>query len=131
MYANADGIMLCYNTTDESSLEFFKDLVDSLNDIINDPSKNGLDIMLIGNKSDLNHNTNIEELVAIFSKKNNYFSMKTSAKNKNNVNEAFQNLTGKILNRINKIENKENVGFIKNILNFISNLCPCLNGYLS
>ena len=108
-YKGAKCIIICYDITQENS---FNNVKNWLNEI--EKNVNGIFIILVGNKCDLNDNRTISyENAEIFAKENNMFYIETSAKNNINVSKLFEIIADKIA-LINNDEDNINIDISKN-----------------
>jgi len=102
-FHKADGIVLVYDVTNDQS---FKNISRWMEDI-KSQSKEGVDVILVGNKVDL------EEKRQVSSSRGQSLAdqyglvyFETSAKINQNVYESFQELTKRVLQRMSKEESK-------------------------
>ncbi len=108
-YKGAKCIIICYDITEENSFNNVKNWLSEI-----EKNVNGIFIILVGNKCDLNDNRKITyENAEIFAKENNMFYIETSAKNNINVNKLFDIIADKIA-LINKDEDNCNIDISKN-----------------
>lgn len=96
-YRGAIGALLVYDITNSSSFEnlptWLKDSLDATNQNIG--------LVLVGNKSDLESERQVNKEVAKnFAKENNLLFLETSAKSGTNIEKIFQILSEKILAKI-------------------------------
>ena len=118
-YKGAKCIIICYDITQENS---FNNVKNCLNEI--EKNVNGIFIILVGNKCDLNDNRTISyENAEIFAKENNMFYIETSAKNNINVSKLFEIIADKIA-LINNDEDNNNIDINKN--NNYNYNCGCI-----
>ena len=100
-YKKADCCLLVY---DISKRESFEQCVNYYNKNIKDKCKINIPVILLGNKTDLEHLRKVSsEEGANFSQHNNYLFMETSCLNNTNVADAFETLI-----EITNIESKKN-----------------------
>ena len=100
-YKKADCCLLVY---DISKRESFEQCVNYYNKNIKEKCKKNIPVILLGNKTDLEHLRNVSsEEGANFSQQNNYLFMETSCLNNTNVADAFETLI-----EITNIESKKN-----------------------
>lgn len=105
-YRNCTGVLLMYDITCRNS---FDNIQSWLNEIYNytsyDNITNKVPIILIGNKVDLVHKRDVTfEEGCELAKKNDILFIETSVKNLYNVNEAIQQLSQCILDKIDNNE---------------------------
>ena len=107
-YKGAKCIIICYDITEENSFNNVKNWLSEI-----EKNVNGIFIILVGNKCDLNDNRKISyENAESFAKENNMFYIETSAKNNVNVNKLFDIIADKIA-LINKDEDNCNIDINK------------------
>ena len=97
-YKGANGAMVLYDIT--SSISFTS--VDRWMKELRDNTDPNLVIMLIGNKSDLQNRSVDIESAKQYAEKNNLLFFETSALQKTNVDEAFQQLISTIIDSYSK-----------------------------
>ena len=103
-YRQADCCLLVYDITDEYS---FDEIKDYFNDRIKELCKENIQVILLGNKTDLEDKRKIpSEEGAKFCLENGYIFMETSCLKNTNVADAFETLI-EITNR-EMIKNKNN-----------------------
>lgn len=91
---SADGFLVCFDLTSESTLE---NVTNWINSIKNTARKNA-SMLIIGNKSDLNEDREVStEQGKQFAAKNGIDYLETSSKMHIGVDEAFETLVKKIL----------------------------------
>lgn len=96
-YRGAIGALLVYDITNANS---FENLPSWLKDSL-DATNQNIGIVLVGNKSDLETEREVNKEVAKnFAKENNLLFLETSAKNGTNVEKIFQILSEQILAKI-------------------------------
>ena len=107
-YKGSKCIVICYDITEENSFNNVKNWLSEI-----EKNVNGIFIILVGNKCDLNDNRKISyENAESFAKENNMFYIETSAKNNVNVNKLFDIIADKIA-LINKDEDNCNIDINK------------------
>ena len=107
-YKGSKCIVICYDITEENSFNHVKNWLSEI-----EKNVNGIFIILVGNKCDLNDNRKISyENAESFAKENNMFYIETSAKNNVNVNKLFDIIADKIA-LINKDEDNCNIDINK------------------
>lgn len=104
-YKGANGAMVLYDIT--SSISFTS--VDRWMKELRDNTDPNLVIMLIGNKSDLQNRSVDIESAKQYAEKNNLLFFETSALQKTNVDEAFQQLISTIIDSYSKTAMNGNV----------------------
>ncbi|KAJ3431019.1 ras-related protein rab-21 [Anaeramoeba flamelloides] len=107
-YRKANGALLVYDTTDSSTLDRVEDWIAELRNILGD----NVEIVIVGNKYDLKKKQQVDEEKALeITKSVNGEHFFSSAKTGKNVNEAFQELTKKMIksskNKKSKIKQKK------------------------
>ena len=108
-YKGAKCIVICYDITEENSFNNVKNWLSEI-----EKNVNGIFIILVGNKCDLNDNRKISyENAESFAKENNMFYIETSAKNNINVSKLFEIIADKIA-LINNDEDNINIDISKN-----------------
>ena len=108
-YKGAKCIIICYDITQENSFNNVKNWLSEI-----EKNVNGIFIILVGNKCDLNDNRKISyENAESFAKENNMFYIETSAKNNINVSKLFEIIADKIA-LINNDEDNINIDISKN-----------------
>lgn len=115
-YRNAHIAILVYDITNKESFLSIDRWIDELNKFAN----NNIIIIIIGNKSDLNHKRQIStKKVKNFADEKNIYFIETSAKNNNNIIELFNHISTLISN--NNIHELEEIILIdkKNNMNYI------------
>ena len=96
---NAEGILLMYDITDRKSFESITNWIED----IKEKKENNFPIILIGNKTDLEHERQVsKEEGEKVAEKYGYIFFETSNKDGINVEESFLNLTYKILEKRGK-----------------------------
>ena len=89
-YHNADGCLLVYDVTNEKS---FEDLENYFLKEIKDNCKPDIQIILLGNKTDLEHQRQVNPDEGVeFAKKNNFIFLETSCLKNTNVADGFETL---------------------------------------
>lgn len=92
-YRGANGVIVVYDITSKRSFENVNRWIKECTD--RNPK---MTIVLVGNKCDLEDKRAVPKNIAEqFAKEHNYFFVETSAKHNTNVNEAFIELTRKML----------------------------------
>ena len=103
-YRKADCCLLVYDITNRKS---FEEIENYFNEKIKEKCKKNIQVILLGNKTDLEDKRQIQaEEGANFSLINNYIFMETSCIKNTNVSDAFETLI-EITNR-EAIKNKNN-----------------------
>lgn len=98
-YRGAVGALLVYDIANDST---FKNLNNWISEMENHADPN-IEVMIIGNKSDLKHMRRVQTEEAMgLAKGKNFSFMETSALNATNVNDAFISLITQIFHRINQ-----------------------------
>lgn len=96
-YRGAIGALLVYDVTNPNS---FENLPSWLKDSL-DATNQNIGVVLVGNKSDLDQDRQVNKEVAKnFAKENNLLFLETSAKNGTNIEKIFQILSEQILTKI-------------------------------
>ena len=104
-YKNADSINLVYDITRK---ETFEECKNYYKNTIKDLCKNNAQIILIGNKNDLEEKRKVTKEEGFkFSSKNKYMFKETSCLKNENVYEAFEKIISETY--LLKIRNKENI----------------------
>ena len=102
-FRGALGILVVFDLTDNDTFEKVSNWIDSINEI-----HEKISIILVGNKSDLDHKVSREKVESIAEKyKIKYFE--TSAKDNSNVYEVFQCLANDIHSRLENPNEPSNV----------------------
>ena len=110
-YKGANGAMVIYDITSSVSFNSLQKWLQELRD----NSDTGIQIMLIGNKSDMDDSRSVDKTEGInFAEKEKLLFMETSAKEATNVSEAFNQLIEDIVDKYAKAgltgkETKKNV----------------------
>ena len=117
-FKDAHGIILMFDVCDKRS---FSDLDLWLDEIKKNTSKDDVSIVLCGNKIDLNFRNITFEEANNFAQKNGLLYSETSAKEGNNIEVAFENVTKDIIEKMgnkNKLVNeyKEKVYLNENVI---------------
>jgi len=116
-YRGANGIIIVYDVTDQTSFDNVKQWISAVNTL------EGPKILIAGNKMDLISQKVVDTNVAKnFAEEHSALFIELSAKNKINVDKAFQDLVKAIYNgiKVTKTEPKASTSDNKNeILNFI------------
>ncbi|KAL0486438.1 Ras-related protein Rab [Acrasis kona] len=94
-YRNADGALLVYDVTDHDTFIRAKNWVKELRKVVGDD----ITITIAGNKSDMKNRQVSDEEVAEYAKSVGAVHLHTSAKANRNVDEAFLDLTKRILEK--------------------------------
>ncbi len=102
-YRQADGIILTFDLTSESSLN---DIIALYKKIKNDNYYHKK-FILAGTKSDIKKNNDVSSLASKFASENNMSFYETSAFLNSNVKEIFMSLINDIISEYIKEENKE------------------------
>ncbi len=93
-YRGSHAILVVYDIT---SMESFRNVTSWLNEISNFANKN-VQIMLIGNKSDLEHKRQVDQdLPKTLAFANDLTFFETSAKNCTNIHKAFEDIASKLV----------------------------------
>jgi len=101
-YRGADGIILVYDVTDVNALEGVRQWLNEINRY----AANEADRILVGNKIDNKADKRIETVTAEeFAEGLGFTFFETSAKEGTGVNEMFQALTRKIMDRVHPTDN--------------------------
>jgi small GTP-binding protein len=97
-YRDAHGIILVFDITERRTFDHMEDWI---NDIYNSiPDKSKISFLLVGNKSDLAEKREVNEYEAAKqASKNEMEYIEISAYNGSNINEMFQRLSMKIIDR--------------------------------
>ena len=104
-YKSADSIILVYDITRK---ETFEECKNYYKNNIKDLCKNNAQIILIGNKNDLEEKRKVTKEEGFkFSSKNKYMFKETSCLKNENVYEAFEKIISETY--LLKIRNKENI----------------------
>ena len=104
-YKSADSIILVYDITRK---ETFEECKNYYKNNIKDLCKNNAQIILIGNKNDLEEKREVTKEEGFkFSSKNKYMFKETSCLKNENVYEAFEKIISETY--LLKIRNKENI----------------------
>ena len=94
-YQGADGILLFYDITSKKSFDSIGNWIESINESIKTSEKG---LLIIGNKSDLEENREVnEEMRKKLEKSQNVEIIETSAKNNINIDISFNKLIEKML----------------------------------
>ena len=86
-YRNADGIILVFDLTEEDALLKLKSWINDINDIVGN-----IEIILVGNKTDLLDRKISQAKAEAFAKEKNYKYLETSAKDGTNILLLFEEL---------------------------------------
>jgi len=98
-YRGAVGALIVYDIANETT---FKNISQWCSEMENHADPN-IEVMIIGNKSDLKHMRRVDTTQAMeYAKEKNFSFMETSALNATNVDEAFRSLITQIFHRINQ-----------------------------
>ena len=104
-YKKADCCLLVYDITNKNSFEECKEY---FNDKIKENCKKNIQVILLGNKSDLEESREVpSEEGAKFCLENNYIFMETSCLKNTNVSDAFETLIE--LTHIEAMKNKPKI----------------------
>ena len=105
-FHNANGILFVYDVTKRESFHNVKDWIKD-----SEMHDNGFKKILVGNKIDLEESREVkyEELKEL-GKKKDIDVIETSAKNKTNIDEAFEKMVDLILKNKSEMEIMENFG---------------------
>ncbi|VBB19039.1 ras-related protein RABB1b [Yasminevirus sp. GU-2018] len=99
-YRDACIALLVYDTTNMSSFNSIAKWLEEIRTMANSPQ-----IILVGNKNDLEHKRQVmTEVASSFAKNNGLMFIETSAKNANNVDYAFLSMAEKTVTMIEKGE---------------------------
>ena len=98
-YKGADGIILMYDLTSKKTFQSIKIWYNNIRDTIN---LNTVAIIMVGNKSDVSNNIQVKkEACDKFCSQYNLYSIETSCKNNENIDETFEYLIDKIMKENN------------------------------
>ena len=97
-YRNSNIGIFVYDQNNEESFNSLKNWIKLYYSVV---SNNNL-IYIVGNKSDLEENNNIQKKVDKFCKDNNYLFIKVSALNGFNIERLFQNICLKLIEQYNE-----------------------------
>ena len=127
-FKNVDGVLFVYSFDINESFENLKEWIQLFNS--NHNGKSGIPMALVGNKSDLEEEEEVEKndkLVKDFLKdyKDDLKFYKTSAKDNISINELFMELAEKIYNLNNGKKNKDGQNVVK-LKNFGNDNKGCL-----
>ena len=103
-YKHSKGIILVYDVTDKKSFDNLKNWISS----IQENSDNNVDVLIVGNKIDLEKSIPTEEGRKISINYNSIF-METSAKTGENVEESFLTLLKNIIKNDTRIPTENNI----------------------
>ena len=98
-YHGAKGILIVFDITKMESFKQMPYWIDSVRQICSDT----VEIVLVGNKSDMDHYVSRDEIETLTSRYDLPY-IETSAKDGTNINEAFELITNNIYNRFTKQE---------------------------
>lgn len=97
-YRDANGIILVFDITDRRSFDHMEEWLNEIYSNITD--RNKISLMLVGNKLDMNEKRIIGEYEAVnLAVKNDMQYLEVSAKENININELFETLSCKIVDR--------------------------------
>ena len=103
LFQRVQGIILMYDITREDTFNNLSKWMEHIKE-----NANGIPLILIGNKSDLNNERKVnEEDGKAFAKNNKIIFLEASAKIGTNVEESFMKLSELIIENQNYIDNKE------------------------
>ena len=103
LFQRVQGIILMYDITREDTFNNLSKWMEHIKE-----NANGIPLILIGNKSDLNNERKVnEEDGEAFAKNNKIIFLEASAKIGTNVEESFMKLSELIIENQNYIDNKE------------------------
>ena len=103
-YKSSDGIFLCFSVTDRKSFENINRWLDQIKN--NSPEK--VDILLVGNKTDLEEERVVsQEEAREFAESNEIDYIETSAKNGQNVQECLLKLCQRVYKRVKELRQSE------------------------
>ena len=103
LFQRVQGIILMYDITREETFNNLSKWMEHIKE-----NANGIPLILIGNKSDLNNERKVnEEDGKAFAKNNKIIFLEASAKIGTNVEESFMKLSELIIENQNYIDNKE------------------------
>ena len=103
-YQGSKGIILVYNVTEKKSFQNLQNWMDT----ISQNADNGVEILILGNKIDLERNVSTEEGQKISSDYNTNF-METSAKTGEFVHEAFLLLLNNIVKKLVRVPTEKGI----------------------
>ena len=107
---NADGVLFVFAHDNRASFDNVKKWLENYKE--NNPNldfSKKIPAFLVGNKSDLDHEIDDEEIEALKNENQFYGSINTSAKNGDNIQEAFENLGEMLIKIYGKRKKGQNV----------------------
>ena len=107
---NADGVLFVFSHDNRTSFDNVKKWLENYKE--NNPNldfSKKIPAFLVGNKSDLDHEIDDEEIEALKNENQFYGSINTSAKNGDNIQEAFENLGEMLIKIYGKRKKGQNV----------------------
>ena len=109
-YKGADGIVLVYDVTDESSYEKIRDWMEQ---ILSNTQQEEIGLVLLGNKCDMEPRSVSEEMGKKMAEELKITYYETSALNGQGIKEAFEELTRDIMKKKGFGEGNNNVGGVE------------------
>lgn len=109
-YKGADGIVLVYDVTDESSYTKIRDWMEQ---IISNTTHDEIGLVLLGNKCDMDPRTVTEQMGQDMAKELNVIYYETSALNGHGIKEAFEGLTKDIMKKKNLNNDNTDAGGVE------------------
>ena len=110
-YKGADGIVLVYDVTDESSYEKIRDWMEQ---ILSNTQQEEIGLVLLGNKCDMEPRSVTEEMGKKMAEELKIEYYETSALNGQGIKEAFEALTRDIMKKKGVGEGNNNAGVALN-----------------
>ena len=108
-YKRASGAILVFSLTDRESFESCKKWYDDLRE----HGEESVEVLLVGNKSDLKTQRQIESKEAQnFADERSITYMEMSVKNNTNVKQAFELIVNKIVSNLKRLESKSLSSFM-------------------